>query len=323
MLATALGSGWMNGVLILNWLSIGAGSHRILSVVRDATASASSQILAALLLCCSAELLIFAPFVLSDVAFWALASAGIAAGCTVAIAESDSGRRFPARTAAIGLTVVLIAFTFRPVAAPLLVFWAAAVACWFGRRLVDRFATALMTTIAVLALAAIAWHAYVLIHPEAWPIGKLPDILALLASEYRHGVLVYAPESNFMVEPATTWLAAMRLTAQKLIFFLTPWLPYYSPVHTVLNLAFFIPAYGLPIAALVNRSRLAQPQQRVVVVLFIYAVCLTVFHATMMIDYDHRYRLPLLPALITLAAIGLEALRRPQSLGLRPGIDRT
>jgi len=59
------------------------------------------------------------------------------------------------------------------------------------------------------------------------------------------------------------------------------------------------------------------------VVLFIYAVCLTVFHATMMIDYDHRYRLPLLPALITLAAIGLEALRRPQSLGLRPGIDRT
>jgi hypothetical protein len=216
--------------------------------------------------------------------------------------------------AAIGSALTLIAFTFRPVALPLLIYWVVALACWHGRGLFDRFATAIMTTVAIAALAAMAWHAYILMHPEAWPIGKLPDMLALLAREYREGVLVYAPGSHFMVEPATTWPAAMRLSAQKLIFFLTPWLPYYSRAHTVINLAFFIPAYGLSIGALVNRNRLAPPQRRVVVVLFVYAVCLTVFHAAMLIDYDHRYRLPLLPALILLAAMGLEAVRRPQSL---------
>ena len=314
VMKVALGGGWMTGILILNWLSLGAGSYRILNVVRDATASAGSLIFAALLMCGAAELLILAPFVLSDLAFWALASAVLAAGCAVAMADDDGRRRFPARTAAIGSVLVLIAFTVRPVALPLLIFWIVALACWYARPLVDRFATAIMVAIAVLAVVVMAWHAYILMHPEEWPIGKLPEIFALLAREYRQGVLVYAPESDFMVEPATTWLSAMRMTAQKLIFFLTPWLPYYSRAHTLINFAFFIPVYGLTIATLINRNRLAPAQQRVVVVLFVYSVCLTVFHATVMIDYDHRYRLPLLPALITMAAIGLEAIRRPRRL---------
>jgi hypothetical protein len=139
-------------------------------------------------------------------------------------------------------------------------------------------------------------------------------MLTLLSQEYRDGVLVYAPESNFLVEPATSWLGAVRLTVQKLVFVFTPWLPHYSAAHTVMNLALFVPAYGLSIAAIVNLRRLAPPQQRAAWLLTLYLLCVPVFHAMMQIEYDHRYRLPMLPALIMLATIGLESVRRPRTL---------
>jgi hypothetical protein len=81
-----------------------------------------------------------------------------------------------------------------------------------------------------------------------------------------------------------------------------------------LNLLFFVPAYALSAAALVNLRRLTPWQQRAATLLVFFAMALTVFHAMMQIDYDHRYRLPMLPALIMLAAIGLESVRRPQTL---------
>jgi len=84
--------------------------------------------------------------------------------------------------------------------------------------------------------------------------------------------------------------------------------------HTLLNLAFFIPAYGLSAVALANRARLSPAQRRATVLLAIYAIALSAFHAMMQIEFDHRYRLPMLTALIMLSAIGLEAMRRPQML---------
>ena len=75
-----------------------------------------------------------------------------------------------------------------------------------------------------------------------------------------------------------------------------------------------MPAYGLSAAALANYRRLTERQQVAAWLLALLMVLVTVFHALMQIDYDHRYRLPLLPALIILAAIGLESVRRPRTL---------
>jgi hypothetical protein len=100
---------------------------------------------------------------------------------------------------------------------------------------------------------------------------------------------------------------------QKVLYFVTPWLPHYSRAHTVINMAFFVPAYGLTIAAVMNRHRLPAPQRRAVVALVLFLLSVAVFHALLQIEYDHRYRLPALPALVILAAIGLESVRRLQT----------
>jgi hypothetical protein len=116
------------------------------------------------------------------------------------------------------------------------------------------------------------------------------------------------------VSPAVSLFGFIRITLQKLLFFMTPWLPHYSPSHTLVNLLFFVTAYSLAMASVSNLRRLAPPQQRAAWVLALYVLLLPVFHSMLLIDSDHRYRLPLLPAVIMLAALGLESVRRPRTL---------
>lgn len=310
----SLGASWMVGVVTFNWIAVVGGSYATLAAVDRMTRSKAGLFLAALLLLVAGDLIIFVPFVLSDMIFWGLSTTVVMLGLFVAIArdEHDAGALLRPLFGGSALTAITLAF--RPSAVPLAAFWIVALAVAWKRDLVLRFALPLLGGAMLLALAVIAAHAYVLMHPAAWPFGPLPGMLGLLAREYRDGVLVYAPESNLIVAPATDWLGAIRLTLEKCLYFLTPWLPSYSTAHTAINLAFFVPVYGLSAAALVNIRRLTARQQLAAWLLAIFALSVTVFHALVQIDYDHRYRLPLLPALIMLAAIGLESVRRAETL---------
>lgn len=307
VLKAVLGSWWMHGVVVLNWLCFTGGVYATLMWVRRAVASASAVLMAAALFVVSADLLIFVPFVLSDLTFWALSTTIVVMGLHVAADEDlDHGLR----RLGIGTVLVLIAMMFRPVALPLAIFWAGAVIARMQRERIVRFGPALMLLLVVSAIIVTTAHAYVLMNPSAWP-GRMPAMFELLSKEYRAGVLVYSPDENFNVTPATSWFGFFRVTLEKWMYFCTPWLPHYSAAHTIMNLAFFTPAYGLSAIALWKVRRLSPSQQVAVWLLSGFVVLVSTFHALVQIDYDHRYRLPLLPVLIMLAGLGLEAARRP------------
>ena len=311
LLKAVLGSSWAAGVLALNWVSIGWGSYVTLDRIRMVTASAAGMLLGVWLLLTAFELLMFSRFVLSDLIYWALSTAVIGAALTLTAGE-DQGPQW--KTMLAGSALTLVALAFRPVGVPLLMLWVLTIIAAQAPAVLDRFGSVLLAAV-ITAVTAVAFlHGYLLLHPDRWPLGAPPPFLMLLSDEYRRGVLVYAPESDLMVPAATTVFGAVTITLQKLLYFLTPWLPHFSMSHTLLNLAFFIPAYGLSAVALANRRRLPPAQRRATVLLAIYAITLSAFHAMMQIEFDHRYRLPLLSALIMLSAIGLEALRRPQML---------
>jgi hypothetical protein len=313
-LKTVMGASWTHAVVFLNWVAFGAGSYAILDAVRRTTASTAGVLLAAFLLCAAGDLLIFMPFALSDLIFWGMASVALALGCQ--LARSERVDEDAVRLATAGTVLVLFALVFRPTGLTLVVFWAAALASAFARALVDRFSTAMIAAVAALAAGGTAWYAAIMIDPAAWPFEPLRGFFAVLSDEYRRGLLVKAaPVSDLMVEPAVTWLGAIRLTSEKSLYFLTPWLPSYSTAHALINLAFFVPAYGLTIAAAANRNRLSLDQQRAVLVLLLFVFSSVVFHSLTQLEPDHRYRIPVLSALIMLASIGLESLRRPPRLG--------
>jgi len=311
ILKSLLGAAWPWGVLFLNWLSIGWGSYVTLDRIRHLTASAAGMLLGVLLLLTAADLLMFAPFVLSDVMFWAVSAAVIGLAVRLSAGDEEEPRL---RIVFAGTALTLVALAFRPVGIPLLVIWCLAVVTARWPIVLDRFGSLVLAAVGASAIAVVFLHAYLLMHPEHWPFGSAPAFLTLVSDEYHRGVLVYAPGADFVVQAATTVPGAARLTLQKLLYFLTPWLPHFSVSHTLLNLIFFVPAYGLSAIAITTRERLSPPQRRATILLASYVIALSVFHAMMQIEFDHRYRLPMLPVLIMLSAIGLEAARRPERL---------
>ena len=308
-LKSLFGGSWTTAVVVLNWLAVGAGLYAALSSIRRTTASAASLLLAFALFLAAGDLLIFMPFALSDLIFWGMATVVLVTGVALATKERDHGHAMT--TVLAGTVLVLFAMVFRPGGLTLVLFWSMAVVSWLGRDRFDRFAIPLFAAAAAIALLAIAWHAAIMVDPAVSPISGLSGYFDVLSRDYHAGVLVDAPESDLMVGPAVTWPGAMRLTTQKAFYFMTPWLPHYSRMHTLINLAFFIPAYGLTIAAAMNRNRLSATQRRAVLLLLFFVANELFSHVLIQLDYDHRYRLPMLPALVMLAAIGLESIRRP------------
>ena len=317
-LKTVLGHWWMHGVVALNWLCFIGGTYATLSWVRRATASAGAVLLAAACFLVSADLLIFVPFVLSDLTFWGLSTIIVVMGLQFA-ARDDLDNT--ARHLAIGTILTAVAMMFRPVALPLALFWIVAIIARAQRERVVRHGARLFGVLCGVAILAVIGHAYVLLNPSAWP-GRLPAMFEVLSREYRQGVLVYSPDENFNVAPAVDWFGFIRITIEKWIYFWTPWLPHYSAAHTVMNLAFFAPVYFLSVIALLRSRRLAASQQIQAWLLATLALFVSSFHAMVQIDYDHRYRLPLLPVLIMLAGLGLEAGRRPPPIDTLPASDR-
>jgi hypothetical protein len=321
MMKTLLGSSWMTGILVLNWIALSIGAFAIIETVRKLTQSGASMLLVTGLLLVSGDLLIFVPYVLSDLLFWVLSAGVLTCGALLAAREGDrrrsregDRRRSQMPLIAAGSALVVTALLCRPVALPLLLFWLISVTALSLKPLFNRFGTPLLVSGLIVAFIAILAHAYVLQNPSSWPIGPLPAMLGLVRDEYRVGMFVHQASPPMLVTPASDMLGFVRITLEKLIFFITPWLPHYSSVHAVINLLFFLPLYGFAIAAISNLRRLAESQQRAVVVLALFVLLMSVFHAMLLIDSDHRYRLPLLPALLMLAAIGLESVRRPRTI---------
>lgn len=111
-----------------------------------------------------------------------------------------------------------------------------------------------------------------------------------------------------------TWHGCPQNDGDRIRITLDRWRWFFSPVHASFslghnlgNLLFFLPLYGLAVAAGVRmRSADLSPGEcwgRLMLVSTVFAVSL--WHALIQVDYDWRYRLPALPPLLILAGCGL------------------
>jgi hypothetical protein len=311
---STLGASWMAGIVALNWIALAAGAYATLAAVRVTTRSAAGVWLGAALFIVCGDLLIFVPYVLSDLMFFGLSTLVLAAAIALAVDDvADSGGRAgsPMRLIVGGSIIAVVALTFRPVAIPLLFIWVIAIGMRAMPALAARLAVPIVAISAIGLAAAIIGHAYLVQNPALWP-GSPPAMLQMVSTEYHSGILVH--QADIVVTPPAAVSGFVMMTLDKLLFFLTPWLPFYSASHQAINLLFFVPAYGLSLLGLRNFGRLSAAQQRVAVLLVLFVAFVSAFHAMSLIDSDHRYRLPLVPAFIILAAVGLESARRPQTL---------
>jgi hypothetical protein len=258
---------WPMVLVGINAVSCAATAYAVDSVSKDRIGA----IIAAVALACAPDLLLFAPYAISDILFTALSAVAVAS-----LVRAQPGVAWP---------LTMIATVTRPAAAPLVA--TAAIR-------MRPFRPLPMTIVAAIGGMLIV-HAYVISAPSTPLPAWLHPWMTVVREGYAEGrVMVSRPAAW----SATTMPAILGLTLLKWLAFFSPWVPGYSAIHTLLNVSFFVPLYlGCAYALVKAHDRSA------VATLVLYIMLVSGFHAMQELDYDHRYRLPIIPALIMLAAL--------------------
>jgi hypothetical protein len=254
------------------------------------------------------ELFQWSAFLLSDATFLLLSFAVFALA-------ADRILRRQGRWAPV-LALAAAAALYRPTGVVLLpaVAWA-----WFLARSrpgpLRKAATAAAAAAAIAGLFLFAW---IMQQPERWPLTVLSRTVADTATGYAAGEIVYhRPELSHA--PPASLLDFAAISADRLLHFFAFEAPGFSLPHVLINAALFIPLYALAallaVALATGRDGFAPEQRDLLFAAAAFLMLTAWFHGLLQIDFDWRYRVPVLPHLILLASAGLAVLLRR----VRPG----
>jgi len=154
--------------------------------------------------------------------------------------------------------------------------------------------------VAVLVVAALIFigHTLLVRHPERWPLDALARSVRWDARSYQRGDVVFGrPETSHA--PPSTLLDYAAITADRFVHFFAFTAASFSRAHKLAGAAFYVPLYLLAIVALVRR------RDDNVILCAVIVLAVAFWHALVIVDYDWRYRLPILPHLIFMAACAI------------------
>lgn len=279
----AAGSFWPWVLLAINGLAVWLMVRATVRFVTRQHALVAGGIAAAWL-ALSPDIWVFGRLLLSDLWFTALTALAL----TLALQ--------PAPRLGYAGVLAAVAMTTRPTAAPLVLCLLAVAsgALGWSSRSTARFAA----VAALLALSVVVFHAWLI--TTTVPLPEWFNTWGTrLRLHYATGVVVVERPETF-VEPAVTVVSAVLLTLRKWLYFFSPWLPGYSVRHTVINVLWFAPLYAGMLYAIWRA-----PYRLAVYGLLLFVGLLSGFHALQELDFDQRYRIPGLWAMVALASLSI------------------
>lgn len=297
VLKLLFGAPWPAALIALNVLALGGTAALVVRASFIATGSVAAAWAALLLFVACFDLLHWGAFVLSDATFILVSFA------VFALAADRILRR--AGSWAPVFALACVAAFYRP---PGVILLPAAAWAWF----LARTSAGALRKVATAAAAAAGGagsvlFAWVMQQPERWPVPMLAGTVKATAAQYAAGEVVSARPETFHADPRSVADFA-SITADRLVHFFVFSASDFSLGHTLANAAFFLPAYalgGLALAAgATGRGGFSSGQRDVQLAAAAFILLTAGFHALLQVDFDWRYRAPILPHLILLAAAG-------------------
>ena len=121
--------------------------------------------------------------------------------------------------------------------------------------------------------------------------------------------MVIGDRPDTWVEPPSTYFDIVYLYFIRMISFFNPNASEFSIIHTILNIfQTFIMVFSIIIWSYLNEN--IQPINKTFFLVMLLSLSVTAFHSFTIIDYDWRYRFPLILPLIMLFPISIEILIR-------------
>lgn len=304
LLRLAFGDGWAAAIVALNLIASVALGLLIVRLTVRVTGSAAAAWGALLLYVGCFDLLMWVPFVLSDATFVLLAFSIFVLAAARILGD--------ARGWAAVLAPAAAGVVYRPTGIVLIpdLAWAIYLSRTGGRPIRRR---PMVAIVAALVAAGTLLFAWVIQDPARWPLDSLSAAFRNVSAEYGAGHVVSGrPETYHM--PPTDLVDILLISADRFVHFFSPGAADYSAVHWIAVLAFFLPCYALAswlaVALWRGSTDFGPSERKVFLAAFGAVLSYAVFHALVQVDFDWRYRIPILPHLILLAAGGLADLTR-------------
>lgn len=181
----------------------------------------------------------------------------------------------------------------------------------FGGRHAVVLAAVLLTVLPGL-VALVAWPAAVyLSRQDPLTFAAVIDPVPSWVPRLYHGGVVVKGLRETWVGPPSTLLEYLVVAVMRLVYFIAPFRPGFSPLHIVVNACYVV----LLTAAVISGWRILKRRGELLVALALagHVWLHAVFYAALVVD-DFRYPLPIWPALWLLGGFGLVQARRLRCL---------
>ncbi len=300
LLRTALPEAWAQGLLTINLTCVAFMLLAFWRCARLLGAAPWAVVIGLVCLAASTDLLVWPHYMLSDTLYAALVMGAVWHTLHRLVTHAPSHWGMVVAM----LPWAVLAALSRPAApaviaalltVPLLAWWAAR---WC------RSGTVLLLALTAAAmLLAVSYAFFILVLPDAWP--------ALSNSRGYHFALAHVNEGGVIHDRPETYIGSpegfggvMKLYLLRLASFFSPYAAGFSTLHLAMNgLQGALLAVGF--VALVRQfSGLSVEQRTAALFLFAVVGCTAAYHAAILIDYDWRYRFPVVVPLALLAAVG-------------------
>jgi len=289
---------WALIMLALNVVSSGILAVLLVDLVRRVTRSGVAPFIALLLYLTSYEVFQWLPFVLTDPIFCAVSFVPFYL-IARRLMEDEPGRP-------LFLVIALLVAVFTRPPGLLLIPLVMFVELVLVRRVVKvKTATAV---ILIVAAATLAVRSAVVEDPNRWPFRFVRPIINWMSAREKAGEVVMDRTRTYR-PPAVTAADHAVIAVDRTVRFLQFESPVYSRMHNLVNVAWFVPVYALTLIGIVDALRRGDRRRRsLIVALIVWIATFAYGYGLSVLDFDWRFRTPLIPHFILLAACGVDAL---------------
>ena len=295
---------WPLIMVALNVLCCAGTAVLLVALMRRATSSVLAVAVALAFYVTGFDIFTWMRWVLTD-PLYSFAAMGVFVLVALPIVEPGAPRRYGLLAAALVFAVfsrppgmVLVALTL-------------VAALWFwprGETGEPRWRRGLLAAMLVVIVAGVAFRTSIVHDPGRWPVRPLRPKIVEFAAREKTGEVVFGRQETFR-PPPRTYTDHLVIQADRFVRFFQFTSVTYSRGHNAYNLLYFIALYLLALVGVVHGFRSGDRRRRDLVRLtLLWLLAFAVYHAMTVLDYDWRFRTPVLPQMIVLAALGAEAL---------------
>ena len=309
----ALSSQWVVGLVAFNIVLFAAIGTALISIVGLLSDTKIPVFLAGLMYVAAFDLLQWVSFVLSDISALALTFSPFF------IYVLFLNRRCHRISCLLGILAILVlAVFYRPTSMPLLATFAICMIVTMQTKAATpesraRYSRFLFSFTMIGIIIVLFLGSLLAQNPNLWPFDFARGEVDFISQNYDKGIVIHDRPETFH-QPPVVLIDYIAITFDKFVHYFSPTAEGFCLIHKVQAVLYYLPLYclaGFGFLCLFRKDGYSRTSTWLVALTAaLFVLFFASYHAVLIIDFDWRYRVPCIPVLILLAALGVSRIIR-------------